>query len=1241
FFKQREFVIRSGAVRWIDELRGAPPLSLSNVTLVIRNGLLKHDVRLDATPPTEWGERFSLVGKFQHRLLAHAGDVQRWSGQAYASFPRADLHGLRRYLTLPFDLTEGDGAVRAWIDVAGGMPRRVITDVALRTVTLQFAHGEAPLSIEQVEGRLVGQRTPAGYTFEARRFGFATSDGLQWPRADLDMTWRQPEGAPVSNGGEVRAERLDLNTMAQIAARLPVGRAMRRLLDDVAPQGSVNGLIASWEGPLDAPLKYDVKAQLSDLTLSPGPVATVTDIGRPGLRAAQIALSASERGGEAAVVMNAGAIELPGVYAEPVVPLDTLSGKLRWTITPSATAGAPPDIAVRAADIRFANTDTAGEINAEWHTGAGAGYASAGRFPGVLELDGRLSRGKAERLARYLPLELPADVRSYVKASMLGGRLRDTVFRVSGDMNDFPFTAGRHGEFRIASKMEDVTFAYVPDEAVLANGQRRKPGSADASATGWPVLNKMSGEVVFDRTAMTLSNVQALIGGLPFTQVHGGIADMENQPVLMLEGMSRAPAGDMLHFVKATPIGEWTSHALRDAAVTGSVDLTLALRVPLDNVEHTGVKGSFTLAGNEVRIRPDLPVFTNAAGHIEFTENGFGIVGGRAGLLGGDATFSGGMQPDGSMRFTGQGTATAEALRRSPELGVLAQTAGLLNGQAAWKGALGFVHGQTEFSVSSNLVGMGSDFPAPLNKAALTALPMTYSTALVAESPSPSGAAAKTPRDVLKLDIGDLLHVQFVRELGASTRVISGGIGVQEPAPTPASGVAANISVDKLNTDLWEGVAKRLNTPAGASSGSAAAIAQAAAAASVVVSDDAGYMPTTVALRAQEFMAGTRRLSRVVAGFSEDDGLWRGNVDADQLNGYVEYRPARRTVGGNPANAAGRVYARLARLQLPETEADSVESLLDEQPASVPALDIVVNDFELRGKRLGRIEIEAANRVSGEGRDMVREWRLARFIMSTPEAQMTASGNWAAAPGSTRRHTSLDFRLDLADSGAFLGRLGTPGAIRGGKGRLQGTVGWAGSPTSLDYATMTGQVNVAIESGQFLKVNPGAARLLSVLSLQALPRRLAFDFRDLFQQGFAFDGITGDVTIAQGVAQTDNLRMRGVQAVVVMAGSADLERETQDLRVVVVPEINAGTASLAMAAINPALGLGTYLAQLFLRKPIAQAGTREFHITGSWDEPKVDRVPRKPTEPLPELATQEPAASAPAAASAVKPTTPP
>jgi len=85
--------------------------------------------------------------------------------------------------------------------------------------------------------------------------------------------------------------------------------------------------------------------------------------------------------------------------------------------------------------------------------------------------------------------------------------------------------------------------------------------------------------------------------------------------------------------------------------------------------------------------------------------------------------------------------------------------------------------------------------------------------------------------------------------------------------------------------------------------------------------------------------------------------------------------------------------------------------------------------------------------------------------------------------------------------------------------------------------------------------------------------------------------------------------MKGLNAVVRVRGSADLRAETQDLTVVVIPEINAGTASLAYAAlINPAVGLGAFIANYLLRKPLSEAFTNAYQVTGPWSHPKVQTI---------------------------------
>ena len=1216
FFAQHEFVIRAGAVRWTDELREAAPLALDDVQLVVRNGLRRHDIRIDATPPVDWGDRFTATGRFTQPLLARRGDWRRWSGQVYTSLPRADVHALRQHVALPFELSEGVGALRSWVDMKDGQPIAATVDVALRAVTLRLAPDVDPLSVEEVQGRVIAQRNAEGMSLAIQHVSFLTGDNIRWPEGDLAFTLRQREGQPAT-GGEFKAQRLDLALMAQIGTRVPLGDALRKLLADLSPQGVISDFNARWDGAIDAPTHYRAKGTLTGLALAARPSAEPGAVGRPGLRNATIELDATETGGDARVAIDHGEVDLPGVFDDPLLPLDQLSAQLQWKIDAAKQAGQPAKISVQVKSAQFANADAKGELTAAWSTGPGTGNGRLARFPGRLELDGKLASGLAARVYRYLPLGIPRDVRDYLQHSLQAGKVAGATFRVKGDLWDFPFSSAKsskEGEFRINAKAEDARYAFIPSAPAS--------GTSPAFNSPWPTLDKVDVDVAIDRNTLALNNGRAQVGNLEFRNVQGAIRNLDTESQLGIDFTARGPLSEMLRVVTTSPVGGWIGKALDTTTGSGNAELKLSLGIPLHHVETTTVKGSVTLAGNDVRITPESPLLANAKGRVGFTQKGFDVSGASAKVYGGDASFDGGMQPDGSVRFNGQGTISAEGLRKASELGQLARAASALSGQAPYRMTLGFVRGQPEINVTSTLVGLAINLPAPLNKSAEAPLPLRLQSVI---DPA-SLAAGQTPRDTLRFDLGSIVQAQYQRELAdGQTRVLRGGIGVMEPAPQPASGVSASINLKTLVVDEWDAVSDKLLGPADTRD----------AAGKPGVAATSSYAPDTIGLRVQEISAGPRRLTHVSAGLSQDaSGQWRANVDADQLNGYLEYRPPSRR--GGAATAGGRVHARLSRLSLPKSDVEQVESLLDQQPASLPALDVVVEDFELRGKHLGRVEIDAVNRATPQGSD----WQLTKFNITTPEAQLTATGHWSAVGQGSRRAPAprravMDFKLALNDSGALLDRLGTSKAIRGGKGQLSGQIGWNGSPFALDYASLSGQVNMTMDAGQFLKAEPGAARLLGVLSLQSLPRRLSLDFRDVFQEGFAFDSFTGDVSIAQGVASSNNLRMRGVQAAVLMEGSADIARETQDLRVVVVPEINAGTAALAYAVINPAIGLGAFLAQAILKKPLTSAGTREFHVSGPWADPKVERVERKfgdavPAVDVPASAPGSAPASAPA-----------
>ena len=829
-----------------------------------------------------------------------------------------------------------------------------------------------------------------------------------------------------------------------------------------------------------------------------------------------------------------------------------------------------------------------------WQTGPGAAgsVGRGGRFPGQIELSGQLQRARATAVARYLPLGIAASARDYVAAAVRDGRVPKAVFRVKGDLWDFPFAQSREGEFHVAAQVQQATLAYVPE---------------GHGSGAWPPFTQIDGELVFDRGSMSIRNAQARLWGIELKGVNGSIRDLIDAPALEIEGAGRGPLTDALRFVDTTPVGGWTHHVLGEATGTGAADLKLALRIPLDDADKTTVRGTVTLAGNEVRLRRDVPLLSQAKARIEFTQRGFIIAGASARALGGELSLDGGSVPDGSVRVTAQGVASADGLRRATELGALARLAGAFNGQAPYRLVLGFGRSQTEFNLTSPMTGMALDLPAPLRKTAAESWPLKVQTTLATEG------TANPNRDTLRVELGSVLQAEFQRELTADTaRVQRGVIGLGDAPPAwPATGVAATARLGAVSIDDWLAQARRL-LPDGA--------------AGVPL----GYAPTELQLRAQSLSYGGRSLTGLNTNVQRrpvaaGDGveLWRASLQSEQAQGQIEWQT------GGHANAPARIKARLGRLVMAsaDTPADAAPADASaSRAAPLPALDIVVDDLEWRGRKLGRLEVEAAGAAAD-----ARDWRVARLSLVSPEARLSGSGLWSAAP---RRRMQWDLKLELADSGALLERLGMGRVVRGGKGRLQGQIGWNGGPFAPEWSQMSGTAQLALDGGQILKVEPGAGRLLGVLSLQSLPRRLTLDFRDVFQEGFAFDNVSGDLALAEGIARTRNLRIRGPQAAVLVEGQADLKRETQDLRLVVVPEINAGTASLAYAAINPAIGLGTFLAQYLLRRPLQQASTREFHVTGPWDHPAVEAIERKPDAPLPDMEAS--GASAPSADTATR-----
>jgi uncharacterized protein (TIGR02099 family) len=1115
----------------------------------------------------------------------------------------------KAYVDYPVEMQQGKGSVRAWLNFDNAKVADFTADLTLTNVATRLRKDLQPLNLVRVNGRVsvreefnsrIEDGTPTfgahGHAIALSDFSLQTEDGLVLPTTTISERYvPAKDGKPEKT--EIAARLVDLRTIADFVERLPLPASQRQALADFAPRGMLKDFSLQWEGAYPDISAYSVKGQFSGLSLS----AQAPHPGKPksGNAPAQAAVpaipgfdnltgsvDANERGGAFSLASDKLTLQLPGYFAEPALPFDRLNMQAKWAFQNK------DQLLLEVQKMDFAQDGLSGSLSGRHLMPLNR---QQGKSHGAIDMTGKLTGVDIQKIGNYLPLDTPQALRSWLTGALVGGTAEDVRIRLKGDLAQFPFHPHKpgekpKGEFSIVGKIDNGKLNYAP-------GKFAKDGKTPL----WPLLEDIKGTIAFDRTGMEVNAESATTYGVALSKVKAVIPDLwTHDKLLGIDGTASGALQDLVRFANDSPVGNWIGHFTEETRASGDAHLALKLQLPVERIVDSKVEGTLQFLNNNVTLQNAIPPLVGANGKLDFNEKGFSLDGIKASFLGGPVNISGGTQRDGGTLVRADGSLSADGIRKTYPAPSIQRLLERISGGARYHTSIRIRNKRPEIVVESNLQGLGLDFPAPLRKAGNESLPLKFE---LTGLPSMDGTSA---RDEIKLSAGSAIAARYERQKsadkGAEWRVVRGGIGVNVPAPQPDSGLIANVSLKTLNIDEWRGLAGST-----ASTGQPAEEAKRPDALGI-----AQYIePEVLAARATELIVMGKQLDNVVVGASHQKGVWQANIDSEQASGYVTWNES------PSGRGLGKVTARLASLIIPKSAASDVTELLEGKNAAtrMPGLDIVAENFELFGKKFGHLELAANNARGSHG----WEWRINRLAIANPDGQLTASGSWSGRDG--ENISNLAYKLDIADAGRLLDRFGFANILRGGKGKMEGEVSWKGLPFSLDIPSLSGQFQLNIASGQFLKVDPAAAKLLGVLSLQSLPRRLALDFRDVFSEGFAFDGVTAAATIANGVAKTDNFKMRGVAATVLIDGTADIAKESQDLHVVVIPEINVGTASVVYGlAVNPVIGVGTFLAQLFLRDPLMKAFTFEYQISGPWKDPVVSKLVRKPAVPAGEVA---------------------
>ncbi|KTF39585.1 hypothetical protein H8S50_12900 [Xanthomonas translucens pv. undulosa] len=270
--------------------------------------------------------------------------------------------------------------------------------------------------------------------------------------------------------------------------------------------------------------------------------------------------------------------------------------------------------------------------------------------------------------------------------------------------------------------------------------------------------------------------------------------------------------------------------------------------------------------------------------------------------------------------------------------------------------------------------------------------------------------------------------------------------------------------------------------------------------------------------------------------------------------------------------------------------------------------------------RFGAMNLGAA---SLRTRKLSDGMQVDQLHLRSDKQKIDISGDWRGK-GATAR-TQLSASVDSQDLGELMQNLDFGGQLRGGEGTLNLRAAWPGDPAGFQLATLQGQLDVAARNGQLLELNPGAGRVLGLLSVAQLPRRLMFDFRDFFSKGFAFNRIDGQVQFGNGVARSQSMLIDGPAAEIKVRGQADLRAQQFDQTIDVNPKSGNLLTVVGAVAGGPVGAAVGAAANAVLGKPLGAIGARTYRVTGPWKEPKVEVIERESSRPpAPPAASRSP-----------------
>jgi uncharacterized protein (TIGR02099 family) len=1104
-----------------------------------------------------------------------------------------DLAGMAQGVDLQgFDLRSGRGDLELWGSWRGNALRNAAARFDLHDLALSAPggrHAETPALAGVVEL----DRKPDGWELRYRDAG-KSGDDID----DAGGLLLQMQGSGSHRKISLAARDLDLTPVLPFLGLLP--QATATLSDWIAvahPRAQITAAAMRW----NANGRYAVVAHLHALGANAE--------GRlPGADALDGTLRGDNQSLSFEVPKQAMTLNYPAVFRQPF------------------------------AFKTFGGTFVAWREDAQWHFATDQvdfdndQFGAQGRAEVILRGNGSkpfldayatLTHGQVPAAKLFLPVSMPASTIQWLDRGLVAGKVDAGSVAMRGSLDDWPFV-NHKGRFDALGRVS---------AAVLDYGDQ------------WPRADHIDATAEFLDNQMIIEATHAETAGNTVTHAIATIPDLGNGE-LNLAAEGQGSGATLLGFVRSSPVGKDAAATLSSLNLSGDGKLAFTLVLPFAKPETFALDGNLKLSNGAVVAKQWNFALQALNGGLHFDSKGFRADNLSARWHGAPASLSIALGGDtGNPSYQLQAALTGafspvSMLQDYPDLAPLAKIAqGTANFRIGFDIAAG---GKAEeaaktLSVQSDMRGIALQLPAPLDKPASTALPLNLRLGL------------PIPGAEIDLSLGDLLRARgHLPDANAKKPAALGVVfGTAQPE-IPASGMVVRGRAPTLDLGGWAQLA------AGEGASTNPQTNTAAAAVNGLPTLTEAQLTTS---EARAFGAKLGEMSlRYVTGADAHvinfDGtslagtltlpignLAQRGISAQLQRLYWPESPASATpppaAASTPASVpSAQTTTAIAKPATPASvpaatsstatgksatpNAASPDMLSGIAPSSLPSLHISVADLRLGDARLGETHFESVPIANG--------MHIARMDTQSKNVQIKASGDWIGSAQASRSRMQIDLRAD--NLGRMLQAFGFGGLVGGGENTHVAIDGsWPGAPTAFALANLDGTLKFSIGEGRILEVKPGVGRLFGLFSIADLPRRLTLDFGDVFRSGFGFNSVTGDFTMKDGNAYTDDVQIKGPAADIRIRGRTGLRTHDYDQIVDANPH-TGGALAVVGAVVGGPIGAAAGLA---ISRGLNQAAHARYRITGSWDHPVITTISKtvpKATQSVPASTSAAPLAPA-------------